>query len=201
MGLSQPSLSQAVRILEDAVQAKLFLRSQKGVELTPAGIQLLHFSERLLSEVEGVENRLRHPEQPMTGTIKLGTYASVISYLLPKFLVHMAEKYNRLSIGVTTLLASEQAGGLTERRCHFVVGTGSFAQKTITQVELYEDDFGFFCAPSRAKKISEASVIYVSGVADAVGEPTPIWVISVSIARSAMKSLILIPFVLWLAKV
>jgi DNA-binding transcriptional LysR family regulator len=167
--LSQPSLSQSVKILEDTLETRLFVRSRKGVELTQSGQKLLYFSERLISEVEGMENRIRHPEQPMIGSITLGTYASLASYLLPKFLTHMAGKYDELTLGVSTLKADELAGALMERRCHFVIGTVKFVQKTITQFELYQDYFGFFCSRGNEELSPKTPLIYVSTAKDGKG--------------------------------
>lgn len=170
LGLSQPSLSLAVKNLEDILDTRLLVRSRKGVDLTPAGEKLFHFSERLVSEVEGIEGRIRYPDQPMIGTVNIGTFATVTSYLLPKFLLEMARKYPKLSLGVTTLRADELAPALATRRCHFVIGTVEFEQKSITQYELYQDHFGFFASPAltRAGR-QEAPLIYVAQARDSEG--------------------------------
>ena len=167
--LSQPSLSQAVKILEETLETRLFVRSRKGVELTQSGQKLLYFSERLMSEVEGMENRIRQSAQPMIGSITLGTYASLTSYLLPKFLTHMAGKYDQLTLGISTLKADELAGALMERRCHFLVGSVKFPQKTITQFELYQDYFGFFCSRTHAEHSAKGPLIYVPTAKDGKG--------------------------------
>lgn len=50
--ISQPALSLKLRTLEDAVEAKLFTRSKKGVELTLAGHNLYRFSKRVISDAD-----------------------------------------------------------------------------------------------------------------------------------------------------
>ncbi len=174
LNVSQPSLSQAVRILEEILETRLLVRSQKGVELTQSGQTLLHFSERLISEVGGIESRLRTPSHPMAGTVTFGTYASLMSYLLPKFLVQISRKYPQLTLGVVTLKSEELSAMLVSRRCHFVIGTVPFKQKSITQFELYSDYFGFFC--SKVKKSSSKNsdfknmpLIYVAQAKDGEG--------------------------------
>jgi DNA-binding transcriptional LysR family regulator len=171
LGLSQPSLSQAVKILEDTLETRLLIRSQKGIELTQTGEKLYYFSERLVSEVDGLENRLRSPDQPMIGSLNLGTYATLTSYLLPKFLVQMSKKYKQLSLGVTTLKADELSGALTTRRCHFVIGSVEFKQKTITQFEIYQDHFGFFCGKNFTQNdLKESPLIFVANARDGEGQ-------------------------------
>lgn len=169
LGMSQPSLSLAVKTLENILSKKLFVRSQKGVDLTPAGIKLLSFSERLISEVEGIERRIRFPELNMAGTVTIGIFSSLATYLLPRFLVHIKKKHPELKVDVITLRADELAGGLTSRRCHLVVGTGKFEQKTIAQFDLYEDYFGFFEGKKLKDKSRNTPLIYVGRAKDDEG--------------------------------
>jgi DNA-binding transcriptional LysR family regulator len=169
LGLSQPTLSQAVKTLEDTLEAKLFVRSQRGVELTAAGLKLLSFSERLLSEVEGVESRIRFPDQTMAGTVTLGVFSSLATYVLPRFLVHLAKTFPELKIRLVTMRAEELAGGLTSRRCHLVVGSGKLEQKTISQFELYGDHFGFFIGKKLKERTKKTPLIYVARAKDDKG--------------------------------
>ncbi len=169
LGLSQPSLSLAVKTLEDVLGRRLFVRSQKGVDLTPSGAKLLSFSERLISEVEGVERRIRFPDQTMTGTVAIGIFSSLATYVLPRFLVHMKRRHPELKVEVIILKADELAGGLTSRRCHLVIGTGKFEQKTVSQFDLYEDYFGFFAGKKLKNQTRKTPLIFVGRAKDDEG--------------------------------
>src|SRR3982074_821388 len=64
---SQPSLSRQIRDLEDEVGAQLLTRSARGVELTPAGRDLLDHARLVLSQVEAAAEaarRVAHPAKP-----------------------------------------------------------------------------------------------------------------------------------------
>ena len=54
--ISQPSLSNAIRELENEFGVKLFLRQHKGMALTAEGETLLKMSRELLSRAEQIEN-------------------------------------------------------------------------------------------------------------------------------------------------
>lgn len=178
MRLSQPSLSQSVRILEDTLKTRLFIRSRKGVELTEAGQKLLQFSERFIGEVDGIEGHLRHPENPMTGSVKVGTFSTLTSYLLPKFLTQMSVKYNQLTLGMTTLKADELLESLLSGRCNFIIGSAEYPRKTVTQFELYTDHFGFFVEKDFLRayelrgggRLTEVPLIYVPTAKDGRGK-------------------------------
>lgn len=61
-GISQPSLSQALQKLEDAIGTSLFVRSRTGLRPTPAGCDLYHHAQSILRAVGDAENRfLKEP--------------------------------------------------------------------------------------------------------------------------------------------
>ena len=53
--VSQPSLTHAIKVLEDATGTKLFHRSTKGVILTASGETLLLFSRRVFTDLDALE--------------------------------------------------------------------------------------------------------------------------------------------------
>lgn len=64
--LTQPALSKAIKELESSVGATLFVRSSKGVQLTPFGQRLVSHA-RLISENV---RRAREDLEDMKGTVQ-----------------------------------------------------------------------------------------------------------------------------------
>ncbi len=78
-GISQPSLSQALQKLEDAIGTSLFVRSRTGLRPTPAGRDLYHHAQSILRAVGEAENRfLKEPP------LRLSLYTAP-DILLPAF--------------------------------------------------------------------------------------------------------------------
>jgi DNA-binding transcriptional LysR family regulator len=169
LGRTQPSLSEAMRTLETALGIRLLVRSRQGVEPTKAGLSLLHFSERLLSEVDGMERRLLHPATPMAGSVTIGTFGSLATMLFPRFLIEISEKFPDLEVGLVTLKPEDLGAGLLSRRCHLVVGTGRLPQKSIQQTELYVDEFGGFALPKLSPR-ARKNILYVAQARDDRGK-------------------------------
>ena len=77
--VSQPSLSQSIKNLEDELNIRLFRRSNKGVVLTEDGKRFLQYAERIADQMELIEglarekreNRLSVALYPMVSTAKL----------------------------------------------------------------------------------------------------------------------------------
>lgn len=93
MLLAQPTVSSHVRALETELGAKLFVRSTKGLSLTPQGrlfytyaSQIMHFSERAQAELTAMEET-----QKNTLTVAASTVPA--QYLLPSVLPAVKQLY------------------------------------------------------------------------------------------------------------
>ncbi|MEO6604891.1 MAG: LysR family transcriptional regulator, partial [Aeromicrobium sp.] len=58
-GVSQPSLSKQIRVLENSLGTPLFVRNRGAIELTSAGAALLPHAQRILIDVESAERTVR----------------------------------------------------------------------------------------------------------------------------------------------
>src|SRR5262247_3868968 len=77
--ISQPPLSRAIRALEEALGAKLFARTKRRVELTPAGAQLLDEARRLLAQLERATHQVRAIASGEQGRLRIG-FVSLADY-------------------------------------------------------------------------------------------------------------------------
>jgi len=83
LGVSQPTLSAAVRKLEDELGVALFDRTGRGVELTEVGRVFVGHAQGALREVESGKRAVRALAGLETGTIRVGGGATAMGYLLP----------------------------------------------------------------------------------------------------------------------
>ena len=81
--VSQPSLSAAVKNLEEELGVQLFERSKRGVFLTEAGEQIVAQARRALEEAERVKTVARQGRNPLKGVLRLGIIHTIAPYLLP----------------------------------------------------------------------------------------------------------------------
>jgi len=98
IGISQPSLTMAIRRLEESVGAPLFLRHQKGVELTRQGRSLSVRAGQLLQSWEALKIKVAQSVEEVEGVFTLGCHPSVALYSLSLFLPEIIKKYPRLEI-------------------------------------------------------------------------------------------------------
>ncbi|MCB0384506.1 MAG: LysR family transcriptional regulator [Bdellovibrionales bacterium] len=102
LGITQPSLTKSIKILEDSVGSDLFVRLPRGVELTKQGRVLFEYCHQLFAGLEDLEARLLAPDDPMSGHLRVGTYDSIAIYFWPKFLRSFLYEFPNLDLELTT---------------------------------------------------------------------------------------------------
>ncbi len=76
--VSQPTLSQQIRTLEDEVGARLFDRSRSGVALTDVGAVFLPHARRVLDAAAQAEAAVRAAAEGRAGTLRIGYEGAVL---------------------------------------------------------------------------------------------------------------------------
>lgn len=84
--LTPSALSHRIKEAEHRLNAKLIERNKKGLQITPAGKQLLEAAKSILAELECAEHRARITDQGKQHIVRIGTWANTCSQWLPAFL-------------------------------------------------------------------------------------------------------------------
>lgn len=92
--ISQPSVSQQLKLLEEEFGAKFFVRLNQGVELTPGGEEFLNGIRPLLTEAENLEKRFKSSAKANdTAPLVVGGSHNVSGNVLPKLLWAFKERH------------------------------------------------------------------------------------------------------------
>ena len=86
LALSQSAVSQSIKQLETALQARLFARSPRGVALTDEGQMLYEYVRSALGLIATGENKLSQAQQLLLGTLVIGASDTVTSQYLTPYL-------------------------------------------------------------------------------------------------------------------
>ena len=82
MRIAQPALSRQMRLLEEELGVRLFVRHGRGMVLTDQGREVLARATRVMAELEEIRANASDADAPLTGQIALGlppTVADIIS--------------------------------------------------------------------------------------------------------------------------
>jgi DNA-binding transcriptional LysR family regulator len=99
-GVSQPTLSKQIRVLENSMGTPLFVRDRGGIELTSAGEALLPHAQRILIDVESAERTVHEVANLRRGRVRLGATPSMCDGLLPEALTHFHDMYPDIDLEV-----------------------------------------------------------------------------------------------------
>ena len=84
--VSQPTLSVAVKKLEDELGVTLFERGPGEVSVTPAGQKIVEQAQRVLEEASRIREIAAAGKDPLAGPVRLGAIYTIGPYLLPKLI-------------------------------------------------------------------------------------------------------------------
>ena len=99
-GVSQPSLSKQIRVLENSLGTPLFARNRGAIELTSAGAALLPHAQRILIDVESAERTVKEVANLRRGRVRLGATPSLCDGLLPEALRRFHNLYPDIDLEV-----------------------------------------------------------------------------------------------------
>jgi LysR family hydrogen peroxide-inducible transcriptional activator len=91
--VTQPSLSQQIRKLEEDLGAKLFDRLGRSVRLTEAGRAFLPHARAILDQMDVARTSVADKNADLRGGVAVGVIPTVAPYLLPRYTAAFAKKY------------------------------------------------------------------------------------------------------------
>ena len=81
--VSQPTLSVAVKKLEDELDVKLFERGAAEVSVTPLGEQIVRQAQQVIEQAAAIKEIAKLGKDPVSGPLRLGVIYTIGPYLLP----------------------------------------------------------------------------------------------------------------------
>ena len=98
MGYSQSGVSHAVNKIEEETGINFFNRTNRGVELTNAGSQLLPYIQMIVKYYNVFNESIDSLNGLHSGTLSIGTYPSIATQWLPEMVQKYKEKYPNISV-------------------------------------------------------------------------------------------------------
>lgn len=113
--ISQPALSQHVRLLERALKRKLFAKEGRGMRFTPEGDAVLAEARRILVVHDDALARLRVPQEQV---VVVGSTEHSAEHVLPEMIRALADAFpgvtTRFEIGRSTQLEDAVGRGVID---------------------------------------------------------------------------------------
>jgi LysR family transcriptional regulator, hydrogen peroxide-inducible genes activator len=96
--VAQPTLSVAIKKLEDELGVTLFERGGSEVSVTPIGAQIVAQAERVLEQTAAIKELAKQNKDPLAGPLRLGVIYTIAPYLLPPLVKLMIDKVPQMPL-------------------------------------------------------------------------------------------------------
>lgn len=130
LAVSQPAVSQSIKQLENAVGAKLFTRTSKGVRLTAEGELLAGYVVKGYEQIASGERKLAQMLDMELGELRIGASDMTLRFYLLPFLEQFHEKYPGIKVIVSNAPTPEILQYLQEGRIDFGVVSTPFEESS-----------------------------------------------------------------------
>ncbi len=137
--VSQPTLSSQIRKLEDELGVTLVERTNKRVDMTPVGGQILLHAQRALAETGQMEAVARAARDPLVGPLKLGVIPTLAPYLMPLILKPLRQSYPGLTIELWEDQTRSLIDGLRNHRLDAALLATAPDAPEITEIALFNE--------------------------------------------------------------
>ena len=118
--ITQSTLSQQIRQLENELQVQLFDRVGKRTYLTEAGIEFLPYAKQTVADSDDGVQRLRDLQNIQTGELRIGVVYT-LSDLLTSTIISFSKQYPSVKLIVTSKPVIELLDMLKERKLDLIL--------------------------------------------------------------------------------
>lgn len=139
LGITQPTLTVAVRNLEEQLGTTLLHRSRDGVKLTRTGEELLAHGTQVLALLDRAKERIVGLEGDDVGTFVIGCHESLGAYFLPEFMRAFLTDAPRIELSLWNGTSAAVRDAVIARQVDFGLVVNPRPHPELVLVELFRD--------------------------------------------------------------
>lgn len=144
LGITQPSLSAAIKRLEDSLGVELLLRSRTGVQLTKSGKDFQSRGRFLLLNWEQLRADINKRQADVSGEYIIGCHPSVALYSLSNFLPKLMLDHPGLELKLVHDLSRKITEGVVSFEIDFGIVVNPIQHPDLVIKELCTDEIQFW---------------------------------------------------------
>lgn len=134
--ISQPAISQSIKKLEEQLNGTLFLRSNKGMELTEEGKMFFAYVKGALELIDNAEKEFTSFKNLDKGEIKIGCSTTLTKLILMDAIENFHNEYPNININITNDLTSNLINDLKLGKLDFVIFNESNVEESNVDLKL-----------------------------------------------------------------
>ncbi len=139
--VSQPTLSVAIKKLEEELGVTLFERASNEVRITPVGERVVERAQQALEAVESVRQVASTESDQLAGPLRIGAIYTIGPYLFPDLIPNLNELAPKMPLIVEENYTAVLAEKLKQGELDVIIISLPFDEPNILTLPLYEEPF------------------------------------------------------------
>ena len=141
--ISQSTVSQHIKLLEQELGCSLFLRVGKKVLVTEAGNVLLQYAERIFRELKNTTMALQELNDVRRGTVRMGVGPTTLTYRLPPILRRYTRRFPEIELIVLAGNTEYLVNAIRSHNLDLAVVMATAAYPDLTSTPLGREELVF----------------------------------------------------------
>jgi LysR family hydrogen peroxide-inducible transcriptional activator len=139
--VSQPTLSVAVKKLEEELGVPLFERGPGEVSVTPSGQRIVEQAQRVLEEAARIKELAASGRDPLAGPLRLGAIYTIGPYLLPKLIPILRKNAPSMQLLIQENFTHRLGDALKSGEVDAILIALPFEEPGVATQALYDEPF------------------------------------------------------------
>ncbi|BCB26538.1 LysR family transcriptional regulator [Sulfurimicrobium lacus] len=139
--VSQPTLSVAIRKLEEELGVALFERGASEISVTPVGERIVEQAQRVLEESATIKSIAQQGRDQLVGPLRLGAIYTIAPYLLPSLIPALHQLAPQMPLHLEENFTARLAERLKQGELDVIVIALPFAEPGVVTQALYDEPF------------------------------------------------------------
>ncbi len=155
--VSQPTLSVAIKKLEEELEVKLFERSANEVAVTPLGEEIVRQAQSVLEQAASIKEIAKRGKDPLSGPLRLGVIYTIGPYLLPALVRQAIDRTPQMPLMLQENFTARLLEMLRTGEIDCAIMAEPFPDTGLAQAPLYDEPF-MVAVPSKHPLAARASI-------------------------------------------
>jgi len=147
-GVTQPSLSSAIRQLEDQLGVQLVFRGSRFQGLTPEGQRVLDWARRIVGDMRALRDEMRSVHAGLSGNLRIGVIPTALP-MIAELTAPFTARHPNLRVTILSRTSAEILAGIDSLELDAgITYLDNEPLGRVAQTPLYTEFYRFLCAPN-----------------------------------------------------
>lgn len=147
-GVAQPSLSSAIRQLEDQLGVQLVFRGSRFQGLTPEGQRVLDWARRIVGDMRALRDEMRSVHAGLSGNLRIGVIPTALP-MIAELTAPFTARHPNLRVTILSRTSAEILAGIDSLELDAgITYLDNEPLGRVAETPLYTEFYRFLCAPN-----------------------------------------------------